>query len=307
MDDAPALDGLDGWVNAEPLHIRALEGEPVLLHFWRFSCIQSLKALEYVQEFREAYGEEISVVGIHTPEFPFETDRERVEAAMERLEVGHPVGLDNAGKVWERYGNVARPRQTLLDHSGRIAEENLGLEGVERIEEHIRQLLRRLNGPLETPAVIGDGVSAAIRSRIYAGASEGQELGNTHPWAPYRELEFEDDGERTMNRIHLDGRWKQEDRFLESRGDGHAAIRFWGARCNAVLAPGGGRMRVEVDGEPVGTDIAGEDITVEGGVSYIQAGEPGFRNLLALDEPSVEELELVPESDGARIYSFSFR
>jgi hypothetical protein len=45
----PDLDGAIGWLNSDPLSRKSLRGKVVLVNFWTYTCINSLRPLPYVK------------------------------------------------------------------------------------------------------------------------------------------------------------------------------------------------------------------------------------------------------------------
>src|SRR4029453_6387436 len=71
----PGFDGATGWLNSPPLTAEDLRGKVVLVDFWTYTCINWLRTLAYVRAWAETYEDRgLVVVGVHTPEFPFERD-----------------------------------------------------------------------------------------------------------------------------------------------------------------------------------------------------------------------------------------
>src|SRR4029453_1028284 len=92
----PGFDGATGWLNSEPLTPEELRGRVVLVDFWTYTCINWLRTLGYVRAWAEKYEDQgLVVVGVHTPEFPFEHDADNVRQAVKEMRVGYPVALDN--------------------------------------------------------------------------------------------------------------------------------------------------------------------------------------------------------------------
>ena len=44
----PDLDGAVAWLNSTPLSSKALRGKVVLVNFWTYSCINSVRELPYI-------------------------------------------------------------------------------------------------------------------------------------------------------------------------------------------------------------------------------------------------------------------
>ena len=67
----------------------------MLVEFWDFCRVQSLRTLPYLRAWNERYAEAgLRVVGVHTGGFEFSRDEDAVRAAVERIEV--PVYLASA-------------------------------------------------------------------------------------------------------------------------------------------------------------------------------------------------------------------
>jgi thiol-disulfide isomerase/thioredoxin len=81
--ELPALGGATGWLNAPPLTVAGLRGEVVLVGFWTYTCINWLRQLPYLRAWAAKYsGHGLVVVGVHTPEFGFESDVDNVSRAV---------------------------------------------------------------------------------------------------------------------------------------------------------------------------------------------------------------------------------
>src|SRR5881398_3200150 len=75
----PSLGGATGWLNSEPLGPAELRGRVVLANFWTLTCINRLRQEPYVRAWSQAYRDDgLIVIGVHTPEFSFEHEIDRV-------------------------------------------------------------------------------------------------------------------------------------------------------------------------------------------------------------------------------------
>src|ERR1051325_4370665 len=80
----PDLGGAVAWVNSAPLSSKALRGKVVVVNFWTYSCINSLRELPYMKAWAAKYKDAgLTVVGIHSPEFAFEKDPANVKNRSE--------------------------------------------------------------------------------------------------------------------------------------------------------------------------------------------------------------------------------
>ena len=63
---------------------------------------------------------ELQIIGIHTPEFDWEKDRQRMRKEMEKYRVTYPQILDDDFKYWKALGNRYWPSFYLVDKKGKI-------------------------------------------------------------------------------------------------------------------------------------------------------------------------------------------
>ena len=89
-----------------PLAASDLRGNVVLVDFWTYTCINWLRTLGYVRAWAEKYEDQgLIVVGVHTPEFPFEEDVDNVRRAAKDMTVEYPIALDSDYAVWTAFDN----------------------------------------------------------------------------------------------------------------------------------------------------------------------------------------------------------
>ncbi|HEX6677841.1 MAG TPA: thioredoxin, partial [Actinomycetes bacterium] len=82
----PSLDGATGWLNSPPLTPEGLRGHVVLVNFWTYTCINWLRQLPYLRAWTAKYSSHgLVVIGVHTPEFGFESDVNNVSRAVREM------------------------------------------------------------------------------------------------------------------------------------------------------------------------------------------------------------------------------
>jgi len=119
------------WLNTDhPLTLSELKGRVVLLNFWVFTCYNCTNTVPSLVDFDRKYRQQgLTLVGIHTPEFPpyaGEHDRGNVERALKKYGIEYPVAQDNDTRTWDLYGIRYWPSFVLIDKRGDIRYEGYG-------------------------------------------------------------------------------------------------------------------------------------------------------------------------------------
>jgi thiol-disulfide isomerase/thioredoxin len=140
--EAPEFADISGWINSEPLSLQSLRGKVVFLDFWTHGCVNCQRTLPSMKELHLKYsGDSLVIIGVHTPEFPYERQRKNVEKAVALMGLTYPIALDNEHSTWRLYGNHYWPRQTLIDANGLVRYEHVGEGDYDEIETNVVKLL----------------------------------------------------------------------------------------------------------------------------------------------------------------------
>jgi len=136
----------------------------VLVNFWTYSCINSLRELPYMKAWAAKYKDAgLVVVGVHAPEFGFEKDPANVKNAVADLKVPYPVTIDSDHSIWRAFRNEYWPADYIVDAKGRIRYHHFGEGEYEKSERVIQSLLRE-NGATgldeSTVRITADGAEA---------------------------------------------------------------------------------------------------------------------------------------------------
>jgi thiol-disulfide isomerase/thioredoxin len=139
----PEFQGIQQWLNSAPLTRKDLKGQVVLLQFWTLGCINCQRTLPYITAWHRQYAKQgLQVVGVHTPEFPFERKVSNIQAAMKRHGITYPVAIDNNFKTWQAYHNEYWPHLFLADRQGIIRYDHIGEGAYAETAQMIQKLLQ---------------------------------------------------------------------------------------------------------------------------------------------------------------------
>jgi hypothetical protein len=181
---APELPGRLRWLNAAgPPRMAGLTAAgPVLVHFFDFAQLNSVRAMPYLVAWNERYRDRgLTTLGVHTPRFAFSAEREQLRLGLEALGVIHPVADDSRYEVWHDYGCRGWPSLFLWGQGGALRWFHFGEGEYAGTEAAIQEELegdRRLPDPL-APLRDTDAPGALVAppsDEVFPGGSE------TEPW-----------------------------------------------------------------------------------------------------------------------------
>jgi cytochrome c biogenesis protein CcdA/thiol-disulfide isomerase/thioredoxin len=305
---APDFTGTQRWFNTPagaPLQLSRLRGRVVLVDFWTYTCINCIRTLPYVRAWDERYRRRgLTVVGVHTPEFPFERDAGNVQRAIAQNGLRYPVAQDNDYATWDAWSNQYWPAKYLIDARGRVRYVHFGEGDYAQTESAIRALLAEAGA-----ARLG----AAARAHVEV-PSRG--LATPETYLNYERAQGFDtplrpglgrySGTTDLAPVHfsLSGTWKVTKESATAVRDAAINARFTARRVFLVLGTSDGRARpaqVLLDGHPVAEREAGEDVTS----GRLSVGAQRLYRLISL--PRVEDRRLtVKLPPGVSAYAFTF-
>jgi peroxiredoxin len=118
---APELPKGAEWVQGGPLKLADLRGRVAVLHFWTNGCVNCTHNYPVYRSWQDRYaGKDVTIIGVHTPEFAWEAPAQRVRARAKENGLKFPIVLDPDNKVWTAWGNQYWPSIYLIDRSGQV-------------------------------------------------------------------------------------------------------------------------------------------------------------------------------------------
>jgi cytochrome c biogenesis protein CcdA/thiol-disulfide isomerase/thioredoxin len=264
---APEFIGNQRWFNTSggsPLTLKALRGHVVLVDFWTYTCINCLRTLPYLEAWDARYRHDgLTIVGVHSPEFPFERDAGNVAAAIEREGIHYPVAQDNRLATWDAWGNQYWPAEYLIDARGQVRHVHFGEGEYDRTEMAIRALLREAGardpGAMAAPhGVVHPTLEATPET--YLGRARAERF-DPPPLAGTKT--YAQPGNLKTSHFALSGTWSVDDVAATAVRDAAIHASIVGKDAYLVLSPpprGAGRVTVELDGRPIPADRAGGDV-----------------------------------------------
>jgi cytochrome c biogenesis protein CcdA/thiol-disulfide isomerase/thioredoxin len=305
LGPAPEITGTQAWFNTPgnaPLSLAGLRGHVVLVDFWTYSCINCLRTLPYLNGWYAKYASRgFTIVGVHTPEFPFEHSAANVAEAIKQNGIHYPVAQDNSYATWDAYNNEYWPAEYLVDAQGNIRLADFGEGEYATKERAIRSLLVEagasgLGGPTHVHA---QGPSETqITPETYLGAEKAQRFENgaitegTHDYGSSAAPPGPED-------LRYLGQWQLSGSYARAVSGAGLQLNFQARR--VFLVAGSRALRVLLDGRPIPAAAAGGDV-------HGASATVSFQRLYRIVElPRVERHVLTLQAaPGVTAYSLTF-
>lgn len=314
----PSLNGATHWLNSSPLTLADLSGKVVLIDFWTYTCINWLRTLPYIRAWAEKYHDQgLVVIGVHSPEFPFERNIDNLHQAVRDLKVTFPVAVDNDYAIWNAFSNHYWPTLYLTDAQGTIHYHAVGEGHYEQTEHTIQNLLGHAidaNISTERVTVNPQGVEASpdwgnlqspenytgyARTRNFASPG-GEVLDEPHHYAAPAQVR--------LNAWALAGDWTMLKGFVRLDAvNGRIFYRFHARDLHLVMGPThpgtSVHFQVRLDGASPNT-AQGEDVDAQGhGIVRQQR----LYQLIRQSQPIEDRLfEITFFDAGVEVYVFTF-
>jgi thiol-disulfide isomerase/thioredoxin len=293
---APDFTGTQQWFNSPPLSLKQLRGRVVLVDFWTYTCINCIRTLPHLEAWDAHYRRAgLTIVGVHSPEFPFEHEAGNVARAVRDDGIHYPVAQDNKLATWNAWGNEYWPADYLIDARGHVRAAHFGEGDYGVIEREIRTLLAEAGAKglagMSHPSRTYDPTSEAT-PETYLGLDRaerflpGPDLPGTHGYRRYA-------GTLPLSHFSLAGTWTLTGEAATAGARAQLYGRVAGKDVYLVLSPpphGAGTVRVTVNGRRE------KVLTVRTQRLY---------HLLSRPRPGVYDLRL-DVSPGVAGYAFTF-
>ena len=314
----PGFDGATGWLNSPPLSAEGLRGKVVLVDFWTYTCINWLRTLAYVRAWAQKYEEDgLVVIGVHTPEFPFERNVDNITWAAGDMNVEYPIAIDSDYRVWRSFDNRYWPAAYIADAGGKIRHHQFGEGGYDECERVIQRLLRDagrdgVTDDLVSVAPTGFEVQAdwaALQTpETYLGYEQAQNFESPDGVGYDEPRTYFVPEPLRLNRWALSGDWTIErGSSVLNAADGGITFRFHARDVHLVMGPRSSgtsvAFRVLLDGEPPG-DSHGLDVDEQGQGTLVKQRLYQLVRVAGPIEDRTFEISFL--DSGAEAFAFTF-
>jgi peroxiredoxin len=124
---APEFAEVEHWINSEPLTLKELRGNVVLVHFYAFQCHNCHANFGIYKKWHEELTSKgVRVIGIQSPETRPEEDPVAVREAAQETGLEFPIIIDLEKDNWKNWGNTMWPTVYVIDQDGYIRHWQMG-------------------------------------------------------------------------------------------------------------------------------------------------------------------------------------
>lgn len=325
-----SLASATAWLNtSEPVTPASLEGRVTLIVFWAYSNAQVLPVLPVIAQWYARYHDRgLEILGVHTPEFPFERSVANVRAAVERLAIPYPVAVDSDRRIWAAFQVHEWPSYYVAGPEGVLLGFQVGAGHEPEIELYVRGLLAEHGyHPGVEPAVRRVGLRSVLGDVLRSSQPDLLWSSGDSLWSP--EMVFQlplgewfvgpqapvGDQPRVyrvpeplpLHAAALDGVWQFEDDRVRVVGPtGRLVVHYRAARCHLIVeGTPGATLEVRVDGGPVPPALAGPDVVAEDSRTVVRLDQPRPYTLVRGAATDAHTLDVVLPRDAA-VYACTF-
>lgn len=312
---APDLVGIAHYLNITPEALAAqIDDSVVLYDIWTYSCINCIRTLPYITSWDEKYADDgLLIIGIHSPEFEFEKNRENVELAMQKHGITYPVVMDNDMETWKAFENRYWPRKYIADHEGNIQYDHIGEGDYKETEREIQKWLRVRADALNMDIIPTSDVvditeydHESYTPELYFGytLARGFQIGSPEGFMPGTSVTYTTPENIVNDKFYIEGTWfNGGDGMRLVSESGTIKLSYHAKQVNIVAGSSTpADLEVYLDSELITPEHAGD--AVEGGTAAIEVHE--LYNIVTSPESERHTLELRTSEPGFEIFTFTF-
>jgi cytochrome c biogenesis protein CcdA/thiol-disulfide isomerase/thioredoxin len=305
---APQFAKSDIWLNTpgnKPLTMKELKGKVVLVDFWTYSCINCIRTLPYLNSWYNKYHDQgLEIIGVHSPEFEFEKNKQNVIDAINKFQIKYPVAMDNNLDTWNNYNNQYWPAHYLIDRDGDVVYEIFGEGDYDQTENNIRVLLNLKQTTVNNPDDVN--YNQFQTPETYLGYDRFDAFAGVEDYDLNKTINFAFPEFISLNHWALSGTWQiNNQKIIASNNNAKIRLNFNAKNVYLVLGDQTTKpvkINVKLNGKPITAAFSGADV-VNG---QITVSEHRLYSIVNLPQAENSLLELDVVNPGVEAYVFTF-
>lgn len=291
------------WFNSSPLTLEELKGKVVVIDFWTYSCINCQRTFPYLRAWWDKYKDKgLVIIGVHSPEFEFEKNKENVAKAISDFKLTYPIVQDNNFETWRAYNNRYWPAKYFIDKEGFIRYSHFGEGGYDESERVIQELLKETGAKDIAPNINNPSYQVyAETPEIYLGYGRIDNFASPEPIIPDKVFSYTSPSTLPKNNVSFEGKWLVMEEYATPQKGAKLYLNFEAKEVFLVTRTSGNpaKVKVYIDDkiQYFGEDNKSGIVTVEGDRLY---------KLINLPAPGRHILILEFEDSNAQLFAFTF-
>jgi peroxiredoxin len=293
----PSIKG-DTWLNSPPLNPHALKGQVVLVYFWHYADTKAQNEILELKKLWAKYNQfGLNIIGVHSPEFNFETKQKNLESFLNENRIYWPIVIDNNFENWEYFQNQYWLSKFLSDGDGRIIFHNPGGGKFNTIERRIQEALQ-ISFPIES----SPGQKETWHKQLQGYEQNQLENQGGALQNCIKDFRIPSPGILLPNQIYLKGKFLAEsDHFESIDNNSELIVQLNAKQANFVLESLGERCVLEVffEDKKLETLLAGDK--VKNGICVVNLANS--YQIFKANHPVVGKLKIKATEGAYKLFS----
>ena len=320
MPPLPTNYDLARYLNVTPAALRdSLKGKVVLIDIWDYTCVNCIRTLPYIKEWKTRYKDKgLIVIGVHSPEFEFEKEPKNLDSAVKSFGLTYPVIADNDYQIWNSLANQYWPAKYLFDKDGILRAEHFGEGDYQSFEAFLQKILIERDSTIGLPELVQPvretdkpgAVCYRPTPETYVGSARSH-LGNDAEAAIGKAHRYSVPEKLTKDLLYLEGNWTVQREYAHPAEASNASlvIDYQAKEANLVIHPlekSGFKVWITQDDKPVPKEDRGADIREENGKTYLLIENPRMYYIMNNSGFGRHTLRITSDDPNFGAYAFTF-
>jgi len=290
------------WFNTKPLTLAELKGKVVIIDFWTYTCINCQRTLPFVKEWWRKYQDKgLVIIGVHSPEFEFEKDKNNLAKAITDFNLTHPIVQDNDFSTWRAYENHYWPAKYIIDKDGYIRYTHFGEGEYDKTEEVIQELLKETGVVTLSPPNNSTSKTYGRTPETYLGYGRLDHFSSPEQIRQNMSPSYTSPTSLPENTFSLNGKWSIREEYAIPEKGSELTFNFDAKEVYLVMKIAGkpAQISVYIDDkiQNFGEDNINGMVTVNSDKLY---------KLISLPTPGKHILRLEFKDANAQLFAFTF-
>jgi len=291
------------WFNSSPLTLEELQGKVVIIDFWTYSCINCQRTFPYLRAWWDKYKDKgLVIIGVHSPEFEFEKNKENVAKAIADFKLSYPIVQDNNFETWRAYNNRYWPAKYFIDKEGYIRYSHFGEGAYDESEKVIQDLLKETGAKDVTSNISNPSYQIyAETPEIYLGYGRIDNFASPENIVQDKISSYTPPSTLPENNVSFEGNWLVMEEYANPQKGAALYLKFEAKEVFLVMRTSGSpaKVKVYIDDKMqyFGEDNQNGIVTVDSDSLY---------KLINLPNPGMHTLRLEFEDTNVQLFAFTF-